>query len=234
MTSSRWHSGLPKMRGGQACLRTACYPAVCFALAGPVVIGGCQGFAAACPCCRFLGGVREEFGPTPHVVYIVCPSIQPKELHSTLVDASLVLRECATTVNVAAGVSIAAPESSNSAAPSEAVAAQTNGATTEPDEGAEADVKSEQQSDYIQMKGTAESTPHTSAGPRLQLLTVQVRLPLTSDGGIAAELSGVMVDAKWLYWLQVVSQAMLMDITGHAAKFLALSSYSRQLHPSGG
>lgn len=126
---------------------------------------------------RFLGGVREEFGPTPHVVYIVCPSSQPREVQTALVEASLVLQDCATTVNVTSGVSISAPTSSNTAPEPEAIAAQANGEAAEQimDEAA-VDVNPEQPSDYIQIKGTAKASPVTPQGPRLQLLTVQVRL----------------------------------------------------------
>ena len=120
--------------------------------------------------------MREEFGPTPHVVYIVCPSSQPKEMQAALVEASLVLQECATTVNVASGVSIAAPTSGGSAPAPGASAAQADGVAAEQNDEAAVNVNPEQPSDYIQIQGTAKAPPLTPQGPRLQLLTVQVRL----------------------------------------------------------
>ena len=111
------------------------------------------------------------------MVYIISPSSQPKEAQTALVEASLVLCECASTVNVASGVSIAAPTSSDSAPAPEATAAQADREAAEQDVTVSEDANPEQPSEYIKIKGTAKASPLTPQGPRLQLLTVQVRLP---------------------------------------------------------
>lgn len=167
---------------------------------------------------RFVGGVREEFGPTPHVMYVACPTSDAKELRSALVEAALALQSSCQELNVAPGVTIGSADPPGSRA---AQTAETLSAAAANDLGAHVEARSH----YIHVTGSAESMPATDAGPRLRLLTLQVRslcirCSLTAPCRIASYDS---CPAK-----QVVSEAMLMDITGQAACFLAQSTHSRQ------
>jgi hypothetical protein len=117
---------------------------------------------------RFVGGVREEFGPTPHVIYVACPSSDAVELRSALLEAALALQPSCQELNVAPGITIGSADPAGSGAARGAVAASPGAAH---DAGAHADARSQ----YIQMTGSAQSMPAAEAGPRLRLLTLQVR-----------------------------------------------------------
>ena len=189
-------------------------PAVCYCQnrEGAPMIAHCDPFT------RFLGGVREDFGPTPHVIYIVCPSCRPKELRSALVDAALALQPCCEELSVAAGVCLRRTDNDSSTAASTA--------------GQSADAVSPQaevETHYILMRGLAEGQAMADESLRLRLLILQVR-PHTLSQTVRTPLQMQGHDA--MLPGQVVSEDMLMDITGQAARFLALSSYSRQLQAS--
>ncbi|BDA47926.1 probable mediator of RNA polymerase II transcription subunit 13 [Coccomyxa sp. Obi] len=149
---------------------------------------------------RYMGTAAEPCEPVPLIIYLICPSTTPRGISSCHAQAAELLHTDMQPSRHAETVSSAVHAGASSAQPVLAKAA------------CEQMVACSQEADQSSPAGTVEAD-------------------LQANYRVLVEKKGSVKEQKRLghVQIQVVTQEMLMDITGEAARHLALSTYNRLL-----